>query len=159
MEFPERVFTEEEVEQARALIERGHKHKLQVTGSKDFKKKMTEVLDLIETAEYSDLIVTYIREIKEIEGLSQLHETDAAIWANMPLLTDTVDAASFIVQKAHQMKDYIERKPYYGTAETAEIEKRLEFLRILRDKSQSKEVKQKCDELLKRWEETRTMFP
>lgn len=159
MEFPERVFTEEEVKQARELIEKGYKHKLQVTGSPEFKKKMTEVLSLIETAGYYEFLTTYIREIKEIEGLSQLHEADAAIWANMPLLSDSVDAASFIVQKVHQMKDYIEKKLYYGTGETAEIEKRLEFLKKLREKSQSKEIKQKCDELLKRWEDTKMMFP
>lgn len=159
MGFPERVYTEDEVRQARELIQKGFKHELRISGSREFKKKMAEVLSLIRTAGYFDLLTTYIREIKEIEGLSQLHEADVVIWANMPLLADPVDAASFIVQKAQQMKDYIEGKPYYGTGEMGSIEKRLEFLRNLRDRSPSEEIKKKCDDLLKQWEDTRMMFP
>jgi hypothetical protein len=159
MEFPERVFTEEEVNQARELVDKGYKHKLHVTGSQEFKKKMTEVLDLIKTAGYYEFLTAYIREIKEIEGLSQLHEADVVIWANMQILVDPVDAASFIVQKSQQMKDYLEGRLYYGTGEMAAIEKRLEFLGKLRERSRSKEIKQKCDELLKQWEDTKMMFP
>jgi hypothetical protein len=159
MEFPERVFTEEEVKQARGLIEKGYRHKLQVTGSQEFKKKVTEVLDLIRTAGYYEFLTTYIREIKEIEGLSQLHEADVVIWANMQMLVDPVDAASFIVQKTQQMKDYIESRLYYGAGEMAAIEKRLEFLEKLKETSKSKEVKQRCGELLKQWEDTKMMFP
>jgi hypothetical protein len=159
MEFPERVFTEDEVKQARELVEKGHRHKLQVTGSQEFKKKITEVLDLIRTAGYYEFLTTYIREIKEIEGLSQLHEMDVVIWANMQMLIDPVDAASFIVQKSQQMKDYLEGRLYYGAGEMAAIEKRLEFLGKLREKSRSKEIKQKCDELLKQWEDSKMMFP
>ena len=159
MEFPERVFTEEEVKQARELIEKGHRHKLQVTGSQEFKKKITEILDLIRTAGYYEFLTTYIREIKEIEGLSQLHEADVVIWANMQMLVDPVDAASFIVQKVQQMKDYIEGRLYYGAGEMAAIEKRLEFLEKLKENSRSKEIKQRCDELLKQWEDTKMMFP
>jgi hypothetical protein len=159
MRFPERVFTEEEVKQARELVEKGYRHRLQVIGSQKFKKKMTEVLDLIKTAGYYEFLTTYIREIKEIEGLSQLHEADVVIWANMPMLVDSVDAASYIVQKAHQMKDYLEGRLYYGTGEMAAIEKRLEFLEKLKEKSQSQEVKRRCEELLKQWEDTKMMFP
>ena len=159
MEFPERVFTEEEVKQAKELVERGYRHKLRVMGSQEFKRKMARIVNLIKTAGYYEFLTTYIREIKEIEGLSQLHEADVVIWANMPMLVDPVDAASYIVQKAQQMKDYIERKLYYGTGEIAAIEKRLEFLKKLRERSRSKEIKQKCDELLKRWEDTKLMFP
>jgi len=159
MEFPERVFTEDEVKQARELIEKGHRHKLQVTGSQEFKKKITEVLDLIRTAGYYEILTTYIREIKEIEGFSQLHEADVVVWANMQILVDPVDAASFVVQKAFQMRDYIDGKLYYGAGETAAIAKRLEFLAKLKEKAQSKEVKQRCDELLKQWEDTKMMFP
>jgi hypothetical protein len=159
MEFPERVFTEEEVKQAKGLIEKGYRHKLHVTGSQEFKKKMTEVLDLIRTAGYYEFLTTYIREIKEIEGLSQLHEADVVIWANMQMLVDPIDAASYIVQKTQQMKDYIEGRLYYGAGEMAAIEKRLEFLEKLKQKSQSNEVKQRCDELLKQWEDTKMMFP
>jgi hypothetical protein len=159
VEFPERVFTEEEVKQARGLIEKGYRHKLQVTGSQEFKKKVTEVLDLIRTAGYDEFLTTYIREIKEIEGLSQLHEADVVIWANMQILVDPVDAASFIVQKAQQMKDYVESRLYYGAGEMAAIKKRLEFLEKLEEKSKSKEVKQRCSKLLKQWEDTKMMFP
>ena len=159
MEFPERVFTEDEVKQARELIEKGYRHKLRVTGSEEFKKKVTEVLDLIRTAGYYEFLTTYIREIKEIEGFSQLHEADVVIWANMQILVDPVDAASFIVQKVHQMKDYIESRLYYGAGETAAIEKRLKFLEILKEKTRSEEVKKRCDELLKQWEDTKMMFP
>jgi hypothetical protein len=159
MRFPERVFTEEEVKQARELVEKGYRHRLQVIGSQKFKKKMTEVLDLIKTAGYYEFLTTYIREIKEIEGLSQLHEADVVIWANMPMLVDSVDAASYIVQKAQQMKDYLEGRLYYGTGEMAAIEKRLEFLEKLKEKSQSQEVKRRCEELLKQWEDTKMMFP
>jgi hypothetical protein len=159
MEFPERVFTEDEVKQARELIEKGYRHKLQVTGSQEFKKKMTNVLSLTETAGYYEFLTTYIREIKEIEGLSQLHEADVVIWANMQMLVDPIDAASYIVQKVQQMKDYIEGRLYYGAGERAAIEKRLEFLEKLKEKSDSKEIKQRCDELLKQWEDTKMMFP
>jgi hypothetical protein len=159
MEFPERVFTEEEVKQAQDLIEKGYRHKLQVTGSQEFKKKMTNVLSLIETAGYYEFLTTYIREIKEIEGLSQLHEADVVIWANMQMLVDPIDAASYVVQKTQQMKDYIESRLYYGAGEMAAIEKRLEFLEKLKEKSLSKEIKQRCDELLKQWEDTKMMFP
>jgi len=159
MEFPERVFTEEEVKQARTLVEKGYRHKLHVTGSKEFKKKITEILNLIRTAAYYEFLTTYIREIKEIEGFSQLHEADVVIWANMQILVDAVDAASFIVQKAQQMKDYVESRLYYGAGEMAAIKKRLEFLEKLKEKSKSKEVKQRCGELLKQWEDTKMMFP
>lgn len=151
MEFPERVFTEEEVARARGLIERGYRHNLSVEGSKEFMKKMEKALRLIETAGYYDFLRTYIKQIIEIEGFSQLHEADAAIWANMPMLDDVVDAASYMVQKAHQMKDYIEGRLYYGTGEIAAIEKRLEFLEALKEKSGSAFVRGRCEELLKRW--------
>jgi len=159
MEFPERVFTEEEVKRARELIEKGYKHRLKVTGSPGFKRKVGKTLKLIKDAGYYDFLRTYIRQIEEIEGFSQLHEADAAIWANMPMLDDSVDAASYIVQKAQQMKDYIEGKLYYGTGEMTAIEKRLEFLEKLKKQSNSEDIKKKCDNLLKRWSESKMMFP
>ncbi len=157
--FPKRVFTENEVKQARDLIERGYKHKLTTKGSEDFKKKVQEALGLVKTAGDYDFLRTYIREIVEIEGLSQLHESDAAIWANMPMLADPVDAASYIVQKAWQMKDYIEGRLYYGTSEMGLVEKRQEFLGKLRQNTRDSEIQKKCDELLKRWAESGMTFP
>ena len=159
MEFPSRVFTEDEVRQARELVEHGYRHQLKIAGSSKFMREMKKVLKLIETAGYYEFLRTYIREIKEIEGLSQLHEADVVIWANMPMLADSVDAASYIVQKAQQMKDYLEGKLYYGTGEMSAIEKRLEFLAKLKERSQTQEVKRRCEELLKQWEDTKMMFP
>jgi len=159
VEFPKRVYTEAEVKQARELIEKGYKHQISIVGSQNFKKEIEKTLELIKTAGYYDFLCTYIRQIEEIEGFSQLHESDVVIWANMQMMADTVDAASYIVQKAQQMKDYIEGKLYYGTGEISAIEKRLGFLEKLKEKSNSQDVKKRCEELLKRWSETKIMFP
>ncbi|MGD8506974.1 MAG: hypothetical protein PVF15_09980 [Candidatus Bathyarchaeota archaeon] len=159
MEFPKRVYTEEEVQKARKAIERGYKHQLTIKGSPDFEKKLNEVLRLIKSADHYDFLRTYIRQIEEIDGFSQLHEADAALWATIPMLEDPVDAASYIVQKAHQMKDYIEGRPYYGTGEMASIEKRVAFLDELKRRSKDKAIKKRCEELLKRWADSTFMFP
>ncbi len=157
--FPKKVFTEDEVRQARDLIEKGYKHKLTIKGSAAFKKKLNEALGLVKTAGDYDFLRTYIRGIEEIEGLSQLRESDAVIWANMPMLDDLVDAASYIMQKAWQMKDFLEGRLYYGTSEIGLIQKRQEFLEKLKKKSKNEDTKRKCDELLKRWAESEMTFP
>jgi len=157
--FPERVYTQEEVTKAQELIKKGYKHTLKVEGTSQFKDEIKRVLDLIRAADYYDFLRTYIRQIVEIEGFSQLHEADAAIWANMPMLNDPVDAASYIVQKTQQMKDYLEGNLYYGTGEIPAIEKRLEFIKTLKSKSKSADIKKRCDELLKKWAETKIQFP
>ncbi|MDH5634835.1 MAG: hypothetical protein OEY30_03300 [Candidatus Bathyarchaeota archaeon] len=159
MAFPERVYTQEEVEKARELIQKSYKHTLKIEGSPQFKKKMEQVIELIKTADYYEFLRTYIRQIIEIEGFSQLHEADVAIWANMPMLIDPVDAASYVVQKAQQMKDYLEGNLYYGTGEIVAIEKRLKFLKDLKTKSNNQKIKKECDELLKKWAETKIQFP
>jgi len=159
VEFPERVFTEDEVKTAKELIEKGYKHRLKIVGSPKFKSKIEKTLKLIKTAGYHDFLRTYIRQIQEIEGFSQLHEADVTIWANMPMMADIVDAASYIVQKAQQMKDYLEGKLYYGTGEMSAIEKRLEFLEKLKEKSKNQDVKRRCEELLRQWADTKIMFP
>ena len=158
MEFPERVYTQEEVEKARALLQKGYKHELKIQGSQQFKDKMKQVLKLIKTADYYDFLRTYIRQIIEIEGLSQLHEVDAVIWANMSTLSDLIDAASYTVQKAQQMKDYLEGNLYYGTGENAAMEKRLEFIKTLRDKSKRAKIRKRCEELLMEWDETKIKY-
>ena len=38
--FPERVYTIDEVEKARKLVEAGYKHEITVKGSQSFKKKV-----------------------------------------------------------------------------------------------------------------------
>jgi hypothetical protein len=120
---------------------------------------MDVVLELIRTADYYDFLRTYIRQIVEMEGFSQLHEADAAVWANLSTLVDPVDAASYIVQKAQQMRDYLEGNLYYGTGEMVAIEKRLEFINALKTKSNSEKIRKRCEELLKKWADTKMQFP
>ena len=153
MKFPKRVYTVEEVKKAREFIAKGFKHRLKVVGSPDFKSKAKEALKLIRTAKYYDFLRTYIRQIREIDGLSQLREAEAAIWANKYAVDDPVEAAGFIIQKAQQMKDFIEGKLYYDKGENKAVEKRIEFLETLRDRSRNQAVKKKCEENLKRWAE------
>jgi hypothetical protein len=157
--FPKRLYTQEEVDKARELVQKGYKHILVIQGSPQFKDRMNQVIDLVKTAGYYEFLRTYIREIVEIEGFSQLHESDAALWANMPMMSDVVNAASFVVQKAHQMKDYLEGNLYYEKGEIRAIEKRLEFLKVLGSKSEAPEVKERCASLLKEWADTRFQFP
>jgi len=157
VEFPERVYTVEEVSKARELIEKGYRHRLRVRGSPEFKRKVEEALSLVKTAKYYDFLRTYIKQIVEIDGLTQLREAEVAIWANKYAVADPVDAASLFVQKAQQMKDYIEGRLYYDKGETRAVKKRIEFLETLRETSKSGAVKKKCEELLKSW--TQTTFP
>jgi len=157
--FPERIYTQEEVDKARALIQKGYKHTLTIQGSDQFQEKMNEVIELIKTAGFYDFLCTYVRGIIEMEGFSQLHESDAALWANMSMLGDVVNAASYVVQKAQQMKDYLEGNLYYGKGEIAAIEKRLEFIKALKTKSSNPEVGKRCEALLKEWAETKMQFP
>jgi len=159
MEFPERVYTEEEVKKAKELIDEGYMHRLRVKGSPNFKQKMRETLKLIKTAGYYDFLRTYIRSITEIDGLTQLHESDAVIWANKYAVENPIDAASLFIQKANHMKEYLEGKLYYGgEAEKRSIKKRIEFLEILKRKSRSKEVKEECERLLKLWSESSLIY-
>ena len=155
MKFPEKVYTAKEVKTAKELIDKGYKHLLTVEGSANFKQKIAETLELIKTADYYEFLRTYIRQIMEIDGLTQLRETEAAIWANMFAVENPVDAASLFIQKASQMKEYLEGKLYYGgSAEKRSIEKRIEFLQVLQNKSADETVKAECARLLKMWEES-----
>jgi hypothetical protein len=154
LKFPERVYTAEEVKAAKKLIDKGYKHRLTVKGSPIFKQKVNQARELIKTARYYEFLRTYIKQIIEIDGLTQLRETEAAIWANKFAVENPVDAASLFVQKAHHMKEYLEGELYYGgTAEKRSVEKRIEFLETLKNKSAEKEVKEECERLLKMWED------
>ena len=153
MNFPKRVYTVEEVRKARALIEKGYKHDLRVDGSSDFVGKVEEALELIKTAGYYDFLRTYIRTIREIDGLSQLREQDVAIWFHVRALDDPIDDAGFIIQKTQQMKDFVEGRLYYETGEVRAVNKRLEFVEALRDKTHDPAIKKKCEENLKKWKE------
>jgi hypothetical protein len=155
LEFPERVYTEEEVKTARELINKGYKHSLTVEGSQSFKHKVNQALKLAKTAGYYEFLRTYIRKITEIDGLTQLRETEVAIWANKFAVDNPVDAASLLVQKAFSMKEYLEGELYYGgMAEKRSIEKRLEFLESLKNKSNDESVKAECERLLQMWEDS-----
>jgi hypothetical protein len=157
MEFPERVYTKSEVKKAKALLDKGYKHKLMIEGNQDFKDKVKDALKLVKTADYYDFLRTYIRRIVEIDGLSQLREAEAAIWANMYAIADSVEAAGFFIQKAQQMKDYLEGKLYYETGEIRAVNKRIEFMETLKEKSTDEAIKRRCEKLLKAW--TETIYP
>jgi len=154
MAFPERVYTIDEVQKARELLEKGYRHRLSVRGSVEFRQKVKEALRLIKTAGYQDFFRTYIRQITEIDGFSQLRTEEVAIWANKYTIVEPVDAASYFIQKAQQMKDYLEGKLYYDKGELNAIKKRIQFIETLKEKNKNQEIKQKCEELLKRWSET-----
>ncbi|MGD9131399.1 MAG: hypothetical protein PVH73_07490 [Candidatus Bathyarchaeota archaeon] len=153
MDFPERVYTKAEVKKARELIENGYKHELKTEGSPQFVTKVEKALKLIKTAGYYEFLRTYIRVIREIEGLSQLREQEAAIWFHVKALDDPVDDAGFIIQKTQQMKDFIEGRLYYETAEIKAVNKRIEFLETLRDKTDNPNIKNKCEQQIKEWKE------
>ncbi len=155
MDFPERVYTTKEVKKARELLGKGYKHNLTVEGSPEFKKKLSRILDLAKTADYYDFLRTYIRKIIEIDGLTQLRETEVAIWANKFAVENPVDAASLFVQKAFSMKEYLDGELYYGgMAEKRSIEKRLEFLEALENKTEDESVKAECTRLLQMWKDS-----
>jgi hypothetical protein len=155
LKFPERVYTEKEVKTARELTEKGYKHNLTVEGSPNFKQKVNQTLELTKTAGCYEFLRTYIRQITEIDGLTQLRETDASIWANKFAVENPVDAASLLIQKANHMKEYLEGKLYYGgTAEKRSVEKRIKFLEVLKSKSQDENVKAECARLLQMWEDS-----
>ncbi len=158
-EFPERVYTAEEVNTAKELVDGGYKHKLTVEGASDFIEKVNRALELIKTAEFSDFLQSHIRKILEIDGITQLRETEASIWANKFAVENPVDAASLFIQKAYHMKEYLEGELYYGgKAEKRSVAKRIEFLQVLRDKSEDKNVKAECERLLQMWKESSLAF-
>lgn len=154
-DFPERVYTSEEVKIAKELVDQGHRHNIIVEGSAEFKDKINLVLELIKAAGYLDFFRAYIRKIMEIDGLSQLRETEVAIWANKFAVENTVDAASLFVQKAYSMKEYLDGELYYGgNAEKRSVAKRVEFLKALGENSNDKCVKEECERLLQMWNES-----
>lgn len=155
MDFPNRVYTTEEVKIAIKLISEGFKHKIVVKGSQEFKEKVNQILNLLKIAGYYDFLRTYIRQITEIDGLSQLRETEVEIWANKFAVENVVDAASLFIQKTHHMKDYLEGELYYGgNAEKRSVGKRIEFLEQLKDKTEDESIKKECERLLQMWEDS-----
>jgi len=152
LKFPERVYTASEVKKAKKLIDNGYKHDLTVNGSPNFKQKSEQALDLVKTAGYYEFLRTYIKQIIEIDGITQLRETEVVIWANKFAVDNPVDAASLLIQKAILMKDYLDGKIYYGgTAEKRSVEERIKFLEALKNKTQDKNVIEECERLLQMW--------
>ena len=158
-EFPERVYTSQEVKTAKELIDQGYKHILMVEGSEKFKEKINQSLEFTKTAGYFEFLRTYIRKISEIDGLTQLRETEVTIWANKFAVENPVDAASLFIQKAFLMKEYLEGELYYGgNAEKRSVGKRVEFLQVLKEKSGDENVKDECERLLQMWKESSLAF-
>ena len=144
------MFTTEELEQARRLIEGGYKHRVRVQGSTRFRQNVKEALGLMKTAKYYNFFRTYIRKIVEINGLSQLRETDALLWVNADVVAEPLEAACFFVQKAEQMKRYVEGKLYYGGIEEARaVQKCVDFLNELKTRSRRKEIRDRVDRSLR----------
>jgi len=153
--YPKRVYTTKEVEEAEKLVRKGYRHRLTVRGSPDFKRQVRAALKLVKTAGFYDFLRSYIKSIVEIDGFTQLRESEASIWANKYAVANPVDAASLFVQKAHHMKEFLEGKLYYGgEAERRSVEKRIEFLEKLKKKTRKKNVKEECEKLLKSWSES-----
>jgi hypothetical protein len=159
LEFPKRVYTDEEVKKAKQLVDKGYKHRLKVKGSPNFTQKAKQALRLVKNAGYYEFLRTYIRQIMEIDGFTQLREAEATIWANKYAVENPVDTASLFIQKANSMKEYLEGKLYYGgEAEKRSVKKRIEFLEKLKKKSQEKEVKEECERLLEFWSESSLVY-
>jgi hypothetical protein len=159
MSFPDRVYTTEEVAAAKALIDQGYKHDIIIEGTPEFRKQVNQTLDLIKTGGYYDFLRSYIRKIMEIDGITQLRETEVALWANKFSVENPVDAASLFIQKAFQMKEYLEGELYYGgNAEKRSVTKRIEFLRTLKEKTSEKEIKEECERLLEMWRDSSLAF-
>jgi len=155
LEFPKRVYTIKEGKKAGELVKKGYRHRLKIKGTLLFRQKVGETLKHVRTAGYHDFLRRYVCSIVEIDGLTQLREADAAIWANEYAVQNPVDAASLFIQKANHMKEYLEGKLYFGgAAETRSVQKRIEFLQALRRKSRNKQVKEECERLLGSWSES-----
>lgn len=155
MEFPKRIYTIQDIRKASGLVKMGYKHHLKIRGTPVFKEKVEQALRLIRIAGYYDFFRKYIRSIVETDGLTQLRETEVAIWANEYAVQDHVDAASLFVQKANHMKEYLQEKLYFGgAAETRSVKKRIEFLQALERESRNDKVKERCEMLLRSWSES-----
>ncbi len=156
VKLPHEVYTYEETLLAKSLIEKGHRNRLRVVGSRGFKEKALRALRLVKTAGYYDLLRAYIRQIIEVQGFSQLREANFEIWANVYTVENSVEAASFLVQKAWQMKMYLEGKPHYDNiGEIDAVKKRLEFLEALAKRTRNRSLKEECEKRLKFWNESK----
>ena len=155
MGFPERVYTGKELNAAKSLVDQGYRHQLAVDGKPEFIQKVEKAIEYIKTAGYYDYLQTYIKFITEIDGMTQLRQSEVAIWANKFAVGNPVDAASLFIQKAYSMQEYLEGKLYYGgAAEKRSIAKRIEFLQTLKEKTTDESVKEECARLLGLWHDS-----
>jgi hypothetical protein len=159
MSFPQKIYTTKEVCAAKELINQGYKHTISINGSEDFKAKVNQAIEYLKIAGYFDFLRTYIKQIKEIDGITQLRETEVSIWANKFAVENPVDSASLLIQKAYSMKEYLDGDLYYGgNAEKRSVVKRVEFLKDLKDKTADDSVKTECQRLLDMWSESSLSF-
>ncbi len=153
-QFPQRIYTIEERSMAKRLIESGYRHGLEVVGSPEFKSMVDRALKLLMTADFLDFVSAYIRRIVGRGGISQLREEEAVLWLGEKVVEEPLEAARFIVQKAEQMRCYLEGlETYLGTVERRSVMRSLKFLESLRDKSGDEVIRNRCEELLKQWSE------
>lgn len=155
LKFPRRIYTIREFEAARRALAEGHRHRLRVVGGPEFKRKVREILGHIKTAGYHDFLITYIRKISEVNGVSQLREADAAIWLNAYMVENPFEGARFVIQKAEQMKDYLQGNLYYIGGEMSAVNKSVAFLEELKDSIRDEELRAKCEEVLEQWKGAR----
>ncbi len=141
----------DEYRKAMVAIGKGHKHRLRIIGDAHFKDLVTRILDLVQVAGYEELLRTYIRQIRQIEGMSQLRETDASIWMNTVAAKDSVEGARFVVQKMFQMKAYMEGRVWYLLGESSAVKESLEFLRMLKERLKDPELRARCDRVIDAW--------
>jgi hypothetical protein len=159
MSFPQKLYTLKEIAEAKELINKGYKHEIIIDGTVNFKNKVTQAIEYLKIANYYDFFRTYIKEIIEIDGITQLRETEIAIWTNQYAVENPIDAASLLVQKAFSAKEYLEGELYYGgNAEKRSIIKRTEFLQALKEKTLDSHIKQECQRLLDLWSESSLNF-
>ncbi len=151
MSFPERIYTLDEYQKAKAAIEKGHKHRLKIIGDAQFKDLVTKILDLIQMAKYGELLRTYIRQIRQIDGISQLRETEASIWMNTEAVKDSLKGARFVIQKMFQMKAYMEGRAWYLLGESLAVKESLEFLRTLKERLKNPKLITRCEKLIDAW--------
>lgn len=132
---------------------------LKIEGSEEFGGKVQRALELIKITGYYDFFRTYIRCIKEIEGLTQLRVSEATLWANKYAVEDPVDAAGRFIQEAYYMKMQAEGgQPHEGIIEFRTFEKRIEFLKKLMDISRDEEVRKSCEKIIKMWDESLLIY-
>ncbi|MEM1587273.1 MAG: hypothetical protein QXX99_06140 [Candidatus Bathyarchaeia archaeon] len=133
--------------------------RLKIEGGREFKEKVRRALKLIKAAGYYDFFKTYIRCIKEIGGLTQLRVSEATIWANKYAVEDPIDAAGRFIQEAYYMKMQAEdERGHEGVLEFKSFEKRIEFLKKLMKVSGDEEVRRRCEELIKMWDESLLIY-